>query len=152
MAALFRMYPQIEPEDLLSFQISRERFVYPLPTLGYSSRVPAQQTSAPGLHIVNSAQIVNGTLNVNETVRLAENALPRMLREHLVTREKPLCSLSLDLDNQWSYMKTHGDAGWESFPSYLDLVVPRFPENPRRLRLEDHRLRSRPGRGPRKEP
>ena len=23
---------------------------------------------------------------------------------------KPICSLSLDLDNQWSYMKTHGDA------------------------------------------
>jgi hypothetical protein len=39
---------------------------------------------------------------------------------------KPVCSLSLDLDNQWSYMKTHGDAGWESFPSYLDVVVPRI--------------------------
>jgi peptidoglycan/xylan/chitin deacetylase (PgdA/CDA1 family) len=39
---------------------------------------------------------------------------------------RPLASLSLDLDNQWSYMKTHGDAGWESLPSYLDLVVPRF--------------------------
>ncbi len=38
---------------------------------------------------------------------------------------KMLASLSLDLDNKWSYMKTHGDAGWESFPSYLDLVVPR---------------------------
>jgi rhodanese-related sulfurtransferase len=38
---------------------------------------------------------------------------------------KPLASLSLDLDNQWSYMKTHGDAGWESFPSYLNLVCPR---------------------------
>lgn len=38
---------------------------------------------------------------------------------------KALASLSLDLDNQWSYMKTHGDAGWESFPTYLDLVVPR---------------------------
>ncbi|HEX8853291.1 MAG TPA: polysaccharide deacetylase family protein [Pyrinomonadaceae bacterium] len=38
---------------------------------------------------------------------------------------KPLASLSLDLDNKWSYMKTHGDAGWESFPSYLDVVVPR---------------------------
>lgn len=37
----------------------------------------------------------------------------------------PLASLSLDLDNQWSYMKTHGDAGWETFPSYLDIVVPR---------------------------
>ena len=38
---------------------------------------------------------------------------------------KSIASLSLDLDNQWSYMKTHGDAGWESFPSYLDIVVPR---------------------------
>jgi peptidoglycan-N-acetylglucosamine deacetylase len=38
---------------------------------------------------------------------------------------KRLASLSLDLDNQWSYMRTHGDPGWESFPSYLDLVVPR---------------------------
>ncbi len=34
-------------------------------------------------------------------------------------------SLSLDLDNKWSYMKTHGDSGWETFPSYLDVVVPR---------------------------
>jgi peptidoglycan/xylan/chitin deacetylase (PgdA/CDA1 family) len=41
---------------------------------------------------------------------------------------KQLASLSLDLDNQWSYMKTHGDAGWESFPSYLDTVVPRVLE------------------------
>lgn len=38
---------------------------------------------------------------------------------------KNIASLSLDLDNKWSYMKTHGDAGWESFPSYLDVVVPR---------------------------
>lgn len=41
---------------------------------------------------------------------------------------KPLASLSLDLDNKWSYMKTHGDAGWEAFPSYLDIVVPRVLE------------------------
>jgi peptidoglycan/xylan/chitin deacetylase (PgdA/CDA1 family) len=38
---------------------------------------------------------------------------------------KPLCSLSLDLDNLWSYLKTHGDPGWEAYPSYLDMVVPR---------------------------
>jgi peptidoglycan-N-acetylglucosamine deacetylase len=38
---------------------------------------------------------------------------------------QPLASLSLDLDNQWSYMKIHGDPGWETFPSYLDVVVPR---------------------------
>lgn len=41
---------------------------------------------------------------------------------------EPIASLSLDLDNQWSYMKTHGDAGWEAFPTYLPLVVPRVLE------------------------
>jgi len=35
-------------------------------------------------------------------------------------------SLSLDLDNLWTYMRIHGDEGWEKFPSYLDTVVPRF--------------------------
>lgn len=34
-------------------------------------------------------------------------------------------TLSLDLDNRWSYLKTHGDAGWEQAPSYVPLVVPR---------------------------
>lgn len=34
-------------------------------------------------------------------------------------------SLSLDLDNKWSYMKTHGDPGWESHPSYLETLIPR---------------------------
>lgn len=42
-----------------------------------------------------------------------------------MTKPRKIASLSLDLDNKWSYMKTHGDAGWESFPSYLDVVVPR---------------------------
>lgn len=37
-----------------------------------------------------------------------------------------IASLSLDLDNKWSYMKTHGDTGWEQYPTYLDTVVPRF--------------------------
>ncbi len=38
---------------------------------------------------------------------------------------KPIASLSLDLDNKWSYMKTHGDAGWDAYPSYFDVLVPR---------------------------
>lgn len=40
----------------------------------------------------------------------------------------PVGSLSLDLDNLWTYMRIHGDEGWERFPSYLDIVVPRFLE------------------------
>jgi Predicted xylanase/chitin deacetylase len=37
---------------------------------------------------------------------------------------KPLASVSLDLDNQWSYMKIHGDEGWDAYPSYFDIFVP----------------------------
>jgi peptidoglycan/xylan/chitin deacetylase (PgdA/CDA1 family) len=37
---------------------------------------------------------------------------------------KPIASLSVDLDNQWSYIKIHGDRGWDSLPTCLDLVVP----------------------------
>lgn len=35
-------------------------------------------------------------------------------------------SLSIDLDNLWAYLKTQGAAGWETFPTYLDKVVPRI--------------------------
>ena len=37
---------------------------------------------------------------------------------------KPLASISLDLDNLWSYLKIHGDCGWETFPSFFDLIIP----------------------------
>ena len=40
-----------------------------------------------------------------------------------VKSSKPLLSLSLDVDNLWSYLKTHGDSGWEAFPSYIDQFV-----------------------------
>jgi peptidoglycan-N-acetylglucosamine deacetylase len=42
-----------------------------------------------------------------------------------MSSQKPIASLSLDLDNQWTYLKIHGDPGWERFPSYLDALVPR---------------------------
>jgi peptidoglycan-N-acetylglucosamine deacetylase len=48
---------------------------------------------------------------------------------------KLTASLSLDLDNKWSYLKTHGERGWESFPSYLGTVVPRFLTVLRELQL-----------------
>ena len=38
---------------------------------------------------------------------------------------RPAASLSLDLDNYWSYLKTHGNPAWEAYPSYLATVVPR---------------------------
>lgn len=38
---------------------------------------------------------------------------------------KPIASLSLDLDNQWSYLKTYGDPTWSALPSYFDRLIPR---------------------------
>jgi peptidoglycan/xylan/chitin deacetylase (PgdA/CDA1 family) len=38
---------------------------------------------------------------------------------------KPLASLSLDADDLWSYLKTHGDPAWERRPSYLARFFPR---------------------------
>lgn len=76
VGALLRMYPALTADDVLAFRVSRVRWVFPLPTLGYSDRLPPMRSqSVPGLWLVNSSHIVNGTLNVNETVQLAHRAL-----------------------------------------------------------------------------
>lgn len=74
--ALARMFPGFGPHHVKAFRVSRVPFVFPIPTLGYSERVPPMQTTVPGVYAVNSAQILNGTLNVNETLQLAARALP----------------------------------------------------------------------------
>jgi len=43
-----------------------------------------------------------------------------------MTRTPPPACLSIDLDNEWSYLKTHGDPGWTAYPSYIPRVVPRI--------------------------
>lgn len=79
LGALEKMYPHFSKNDVLAFKISRVRQVFPVPTLFYSENVPAVKTSIDNLFIVNSAQITNGTLNVNETIGLAERALPEIV-------------------------------------------------------------------------
>ena len=41
-----------------------------------------------------------------------------------MSKPKPLASLSLDLDNKWSYMKAQGLSGWQHDEGYLDSIVP----------------------------
>jgi protoporphyrinogen oxidase len=72
LAALEKMYPHFSRADVLAFRVSRVRNVFPIPTLNYSANLPPVKTSLESVFIVNSAQITNGTLNVNETVQLAE--------------------------------------------------------------------------------
>lgn len=77
--ALVRMYPHFQRRDIVCFRVSRVRYVLALSTLNYSKRLPPMTTSLPGIHIVNSAHICHGTLNVNETIQLAEKAASMFL-------------------------------------------------------------------------
>jgi protoporphyrinogen oxidase len=77
LPALRTVYPKVG--EVQAFKVSRVREVFPIPTVGYSTRLPPTTTSVPGLHLVSSANIVNGTLNVNETVELAERTARRLV-------------------------------------------------------------------------
>jgi hypothetical protein len=48
---------------------------------------------------------------------------------------RQIASISLDLDNQWSYMRAQGVHGWEQFPSYFPLVVPKILQIADQLRF-----------------
>ena len=78
VAGLRRMHASIDTNKILAFKISRARHVFPRPSPGYSKRVPAIDSTVSGLSIVNSAHILNGTLNVNETVSLAQREALRL--------------------------------------------------------------------------
>ncbi len=80
LSALERMYPGFERLQVKAFRVSRVSHVCAIPTLGYSARLPPVATSVPGLYLLGSAHIVNGTLNVNESVRLAERAFEGVLQ------------------------------------------------------------------------
>lgn len=76
---LRRVHPEITDADVLGFKLARVREVMAVPTLGYSDSVPGVETSVPGLFLVNSAQITDGTLNVNATLGVVEKAMPTLL-------------------------------------------------------------------------
>jgi protoporphyrinogen oxidase len=73
--ALARMYPHFSPERVRAFRVSRVREVFPIATIGYSRSLPPLATSVPCVFLLNSAHIVNGTLNVNETLALVPRGL-----------------------------------------------------------------------------
>jgi protoporphyrinogen oxidase len=79
LAALARMYPAFRADDVVAFRLSRVRYMLAVSTLHYSDRLlPPLGTSIPGVYIVNSAQIAHGTLNVNETLALANTQSARL--------------------------------------------------------------------------
>ena len=82
---LKQMFPDLEEEQILAFQVSRTRHVLAISTLNYSTIMPPLETSVAGLFLVNSAQIVNASLNVNDTVKLANDTAARLTAGTTVT-------------------------------------------------------------------
>ena len=74
LPALLRMFPDLSRDEIKAFKVTRTRHVLAVSTLNYSDKLPPMATSLPGLYIVNSAQIVNGSLSVDESVNLANEA------------------------------------------------------------------------------
>ncbi|MBL8958820.1 MAG: hypothetical protein JNJ98_03135, partial [Gemmatimonadetes bacterium] len=75
LAGLQRMVPDLRADDVVATRVARARDVLAVSTRHYSrDAMPPMATSHPRVHVVNSAQIAHGSLNVDETVRLAEGA------------------------------------------------------------------------------
>ena len=73
-AALSRLYPHFNEGSIRALRISRVPAAFALPTIAYFGRIPGFSTTRRGLYLAASAQIVNGTLTVNETLGLASRA------------------------------------------------------------------------------
>jgi protoporphyrinogen oxidase len=76
---LIRMYPWLTEENFKFTGVARAKHVITVLNKGYSDNLPNVKTSIPGVYIVNSAHIKDGTLNVNETIKVAESKLQEII-------------------------------------------------------------------------
>lgn len=74
-----RMFPDLRREQVLAWRIARARHVLAVPEVGHRDRVPAMATGVDGLFVVNSSQIVDAALSINDSVRLADASAARLL-------------------------------------------------------------------------
>lgn len=83
VSALEKMYPEFDRNNIDAFELSKTRSVMAIPTLNYSQKLPPQKTTVDGMYLVNSAYIVKGNLNVNESITIGEEAIAGVLAADL---------------------------------------------------------------------
>jgi len=76
-----KMYPWLKEDNFKFTGVARAKHVITVLNKGYSDHLPEIKTSIPGVYIVNSAHIKDGTLNVNETIKVAESKLSEIIGE-----------------------------------------------------------------------
>jgi protoporphyrinogen oxidase len=80
MADLRRIHPNLQGEDVEKDFVFRAQIVQPIPVLSYSKLLPDMETSIPGLYLANSTFILNGTLNNNEMIKIALQAVTKITK------------------------------------------------------------------------
>ena len=75
-----KMYPWLTDDNIRFAGVARAKHVITVLTKGYSDNLPGVKTSIPGVYIINTSYIQDGTLNVNETIRVAETKLEEILK------------------------------------------------------------------------
>ena len=83
VSALKVMYPDLRDEEIKAFRVSRVKNVMAIPTIDYSKNLPPVVTSLPSVLAINSAHILKGNLNVNETITLAEEMFSAYLQPRI---------------------------------------------------------------------
>lgn len=76
-----KMYPWLTDDNIKFAGVAKAKHVITVAKLNYSEVLPEIKTSVPGVSIINTSHIKDGTLNVNETVRVAETKLEEILTQ-----------------------------------------------------------------------
>ncbi len=74
-----KMYPSITDDNIKFVGVSRARHVITILNKNYSLNLPNVKTSIPNVSIINTSYILDGTLNVNETIKVAELKLKEIV-------------------------------------------------------------------------
>ncbi len=74
-----KMYPWLTDDNIKFAGVARAKHVITVAKLDYSEMLQGVKTSMPHVYIVNTSHIKDGTLNVNETVKVAETKLEEIL-------------------------------------------------------------------------
>lgn len=86
LSTLEKMYDHFSRDNVADFKVARAKYVAALATIDYSTRLPPIVTSVPGFYALNSAHILEGNLNVNETITLGEDKLAEEVWPDYVAR------------------------------------------------------------------
>ena len=92
LKGLYKMYPSLNREDIISIHINRAFKVQPLQVINYSSLIPRLTTKNPDFYVLNTSQFVNSTLNNNSVVEHVERFVSEFEQDFL---PRPTQNLSI---------------------------------------------------------